>query len=186
VLEGRYVRLEQLSIYHVPGLVAATGGPRDSFVYTQVPIGESETREYVESALVAEAAGTAVPIATIDRSTGRVVGTTRFCYIEFWDWPAGSPHQRGAELPDAVEIGHTFLAPEAQRTGINSEAKLLTLTHAFEVWRVHRVRARAPTACCAQPGPPLTAASATAPVYSMLDSEWPEAKAALEARLRTG
>ena len=45
----------------------------------------------------------------------------------------------GLDLPDVVEIGATWLAADAQRTAINTEAKLLMLTHAFETWRVHRV-----------------------------------------------
>jgi RimJ/RimL family protein N-acetyltransferase len=203
LLEGRFVRLEPLTLDHVPGLVDATSGNRESFVYTLVPSGETEARAFVASALADQGAGTAVPFATIDRSTNRVVGSTRFCYIEFWDWPAGSPHQRGAELPDAVEIGYTFLASEAQRTGINTEAKLLMLTHAFEVWRVHRVRLvtdarnqrsrRAIERLGARFDGVLRAARTAfdggirdSASYSMLDSEWPEAKAALEARLRTG
>jgi RimJ/RimL family protein N-acetyltransferase len=203
LLEGRFVRLEPLTLDHVPGLVDATSGNRESFVYTLVPSGETEARAFVASALADQGAGTAVPFATIDRSTNRVVGSTRFCYIEFWDWPAGSPHQRGAELPDAVEIGYTFLASEAQRTGINTEAKLLMLTHAFEVWRVHRVRLvtdarnqrsrRAIERLGARFDGVLRAARTAfdggirdSVCYSMLDSEWPEAKAALEARLRTG
>lgn len=203
LLEGRFVRLEPLTLDHVPGLVDATSGNRESFVYTLVPSGETEARAFVASALADQGAGTAVPFATIDRSTNRVVGSTRFCDIEFWDWPAGSPHQRGAELPDAVEIGYTFLASEAQRTGINTEAKLLMLTHAFEVWRVHRVRLvtdarnqrsrRAIERLGARFDGVLRAARTAfdggirdSVCYSMLDSEWPEAKAALEARLRTG
>jgi RimJ/RimL family protein N-acetyltransferase len=203
LLEGRFVRLEPLTLDHVPGLVDATSGNRESFVYTLVPSGETEARAFVASALADQGAGTAVPFATIDRSTNRVVGSTRFCYIEFWDWPAGSPHQRGAELPDAVEIGYTFLASEAQRTGVNTEAKLLMLTHAFEVWRVHRVRLvtdarnqrsrRAIERLSARFDGVLRAARTAfdggirdSASYSMLDSEWPEAKAALEARLRTG
>lgn len=201
ILQGRFVRLEPLTLNHVPGLVAASSGDRDSFVYTQVPHGELETCQYVDSALAGQAAGTTFGFATIDRVTGRVVGTTRFFEIEFWDWPSGSPHQRGAELPDALEIGYTWLAPEAQRTGINTEAKLLMLTHAFEVWRVHRVRLvtdarnrrsrRAIERLGARFDGVLRAARTAfdggirdSAYYSMLDSEWPEAKAALEARLR--
>jgi RimJ/RimL family protein N-acetyltransferase len=188
---------------HVAGLVEASSGNRDSFVYTLVPSGEAEARAFVQGALADQAAGTSVPFATIDRATGRIVGSTRFCYIEFWDWPEGSPHQRGANLPDAVEIGYTWLAPDAQRTGINTEAKLLMLTHAFEVWCVHRVRlvtdarnARSRKAIerIGARFDGILRAARTAfdggirdsACYSMLDSEWPEAKASLEARLKNG
>src|SRR4029453_19651622 len=64
----------------------------------------------------------------------------RFGNIEFWPWPAGNVHQRGAERPDVVEIGWTWLAATAQPPPINTEAKLLMLTHAFETWRVRAVR----------------------------------------------
>jgi RimJ/RimL family protein N-acetyltransferase len=202
-LEGRHVRLEPLSLEHVPALAEASSGPRETFVYTLVPNGEAETRQFIEDALSMHAAGTAVPFATVDRATGRVVGTTRFCYVEFWDWPEGSPYQRGTDLPDALEIGYTWLAPQAQRTAINREAKLLMLTHAFEVWRVHRVRLvtdarnqgsrRAIERLGARFDGVLRAARTAfdgsirdSACYSMLDSEWPVAKAALEARLRTG
>ena len=96
-------------------------------------------RSYVEGLLRAHAKGTALPFATVDRATDRVVGATRFLNVEFWDWPAGNPYQRGAHLPDVVEIGGTWLAQSAQRSAVNTEAKLLMLAHAFEAWRVHRV-----------------------------------------------
>ena len=66
------------------------------------------------------------------------MGSTSFLEIQRWRWPAGSPLQRGDD-PDVVDIGATWLAASAQRTRCNTEAKLLMLTHAFEVWRVHRV-----------------------------------------------
>ena len=67
-----------------------------------------------------------------------MVGATRFCEIVFWQWPPGASHQRHG-VPDVVDIGFTWLAGPAQRTHVNTEAKLLMLTHAFEVWEVHRV-----------------------------------------------
>jgi RimJ/RimL family protein N-acetyltransferase len=60
--------------------------------------------------------------------------------IERWPWPPGyRALQRSPEHADAVEIGSTWLTPDAQRTAINTHAKLLMLTHAFEAWCVHRV-----------------------------------------------
>ena len=200
-LEGRFVRLEPLSLTHVPGLVEASSGPRETFGYTFVPSGEVETRAYVENALAMQAAGTAIPLATIDRLSGRVAGTTRFFDIEFWDWAPDSPHQRGVDLPDALEIGYTWLSPAAQRTAINTEAKLLMLTHAFEVWRVHRVRLvtdarnerswKAIERLGANFDGVLRAARAAydggirdSAYFSILDSEWPTIKAGMEKRLR--
>ncbi|MFN0148819.1 MAG: GNAT family N-acetyltransferase [Dehalococcoidia bacterium] len=139
VLQGRFVRLEPLTPDHVPALVAAADGPRDTYGFTWVPGDEAAARDYVETALRWQAEGTAIPFATYSLTAGRVVGSTRFANISYWDWPPGNPNQRGPELPDDVEIGWTWLSADAQRTPVNSEAKLLMLTHAFETWRVHRV-----------------------------------------------
>jgi RimJ/RimL family protein N-acetyltransferase len=70
-----------------------------------------------------------------------VLGSTRFAELTPWTWPSGSTHQRH-DRPDVTEIGHTWLAASAQRTGVNSEAKSLMLHHAFDVWAVHLVRLR--------------------------------------------
>jgi RimJ/RimL family protein N-acetyltransferase len=69
---------------------------------------------------------------------GIVIGSTRFWNLERWAWPQGHPFY-GRGVPDACEIGYTWLARSAIRTVANTEAKLLMLTHAFEVWRVLRV-----------------------------------------------
>lgn len=200
VLEGRCVRLEPLSFEHVRPLLQAAGGSREAYGYTLVPADQQGMHGYVEAALAEQRARRAMPFATVDTVTGRVVGSTRFGNIEFWSWPAGSPHQRGAHLPDAVEIGWTWLAAHAQRTAINTEAKLLMLTHAFEVWRVHRVRlmtdarnARSRQAIVrlgAVLDGVLRAHTAGADdtvrdsaAYSILDSEWPRVQARLQTRL---
>jgi RimJ/RimL family protein N-acetyltransferase len=200
LLEGALVRLEPLTVAHVAGLTEAASGPRDTYRLTGVPLGEAATREWVENAIALGDAGTAVPFATVERRSGRIAGATRFFDIQYWAWAPDNPHQRGADLPDALEIGHTWLAAWAQRTGINTEAKLLMLTHAFEVWRVHRVRlstdARNARSRAAierlgmRLDGVLRGASAAydgevrdSAYYSMLDSEWPGAKAALTAKL---
>ena len=158
-------------------------------------------RSYVEGLLRAHAMGTALPFATVDRQTNQIVGATRFLNVEFWDWPAGSPYQRGARVPDVVEIGGTWLAQSAQRTGINTEAKLLMLIHAFEGWRVHRVslvtdgrnqRSRnAILRLGARFDGVLRAARVASDftirdtaAYSIRDDEWPQVKAGLVIRLR--
>src|SRR5438128_535848 len=95
-------------------------------------------RDYVSAALRLRDEDAAFPFATVDAARDAVVGTTRYGNLEFWDWQGWSgPTQRDA--PDAVEIGWTWLAHSAQRTPINSEAKLLMFTFAFETWNVHRV-----------------------------------------------
>lgn len=66
------------------------------------------------------------------------MGSTRFWNMERWAWPP--THQRyGRVHPDACEIGYTWFTHSAIRTAANTEAKLLMLTHAFEVWDVYRV-----------------------------------------------
>jgi RimJ/RimL family protein N-acetyltransferase len=139
-LQGRWVRLEPLTPSHVPGLFAVASGPRETFGFSWVPTTRAQMEHYVAGALDVQAKGHALPFAVVDPATSTVKGMTRFGNIEFWTWPPGNVNQRGENLPDAVEIGWTWYAAEAQRTGINTEAKLLMLTHAFEVWQVHRVR----------------------------------------------
>ncbi len=140
-LSGRHVRLEPLTLEHVPALVGAASESRATYLYSIVPDGEAAMRTYVEAALAARAAGEHLPFATLRAHDGRVIGTTRFSDLVPWVWPSGDPHQRH-DRPDVAEIGHTWLAASAQHTGANTEAKALMLRHAFEVWRVHLVRLR--------------------------------------------
>jgi N-acetyltransferase len=202
VLEGRYVRLEPLAREHVkPLLVAATSGSRETFGYTTVAATEAAMTCWVENALTAHAARHALPFAVVARADDRVVGSTRFGNVEFWSWPPGNPNQRGEDRPDVVEIGWTWYAPDAQRTGINTETKLLMLTHAFETWRVHCVRLKtdarnersrqAILRLGARLDGILRAHMVAADgrvrdsaYYSIVDAEWPEVKAHLHARLR--
>ena len=200
-LEGRYVRLEPMSIDHVPALVQAATQSRATYALTDVPSDEPGMRRYVDTAVSLRDAAKALPFTTINRATGNVVGSTRFGNIEFWNWPAGNPHQRGERLPDVMEIGWTWLSPEAQRTGINTEAKLLMLTHAFETWMVHRVSFRTDSrnersrAAIERLGARFDGvfravsiaydgAIRDSAVYSILDAEWPEVKQRIAGLLR--
>jgi RimJ/RimL family protein N-acetyltransferase len=199
--QGRLVELEPLDLAHVPALLDVAQRGRQAFALTNVPADEPGLRAYVETALAAARDGKAVPFATIDRAADRVVGSTRFGNIERWLWPAGHPLQKTADLPDAVEIGWTWLDPAAQRTGINVEAKLLMLTHAFESWQVHRVTLMtdARNLRCreailklgatldgvlraARPG--ADGAIRDTAAYSIVRGEWPACQAALLERLR--
>lgn len=137
-LEGRYVRLEPLRPTHVDGLLAAAFESLDTFTLTPVPRSADTMRRYVEQACDDASNGVAFPFATVDRATGRVVGSTRFYRPERWDWPGAIPGPV-PDGPDGVELGWTWLAASAQRTPINSEAKLLMFKHAFELARVRRV-----------------------------------------------
>jgi N-acetyltransferase len=139
-LEGDVVRLEPLGHEHVVALVAAASEDRATFQFTPVPDGEEAMRRYVEFAIDEHGAGAALAFATVDRASGRVVGSTRFYDVRRWDWPDDHPWRRTDGGPDAVEIGYTWLAPSAQRSAVNTEAKLLMLRHAFDTWRVHRVQ----------------------------------------------
>ena len=139
-LSGTHVRLEPLSLQHLESLTAAASGPRDTYFLTFVPDGAEAMRKYVETALALRDAGAAVPFATVRVADGRVVGSTRFFNLEHWAWPSGP--RAPPDPPDAVEIGWTWLAKGAQRTAINTEAKLLMLGHAFERWQVRRVNLR--------------------------------------------
>jgi RimJ/RimL family protein N-acetyltransferase len=138
LLEGRHVRLEPLEHRHVGGLVAASAVDPSLYRWSPVPQGTAEAICYVDTALTWRDAGTAVPLATVRAGDGVVIGSTRFWNLERWAWPDGHPsHGRGN--PDVCEIGYTWLTRDAIRTAANTEAKLLMLTHAFEVWQVLRV-----------------------------------------------
>jgi RimJ/RimL family protein N-acetyltransferase len=126
VLDGRLVRLEPLRPDHRDGLWEASRDPR---TWRWLPIAQPATRESLDSwlagALAAGAAGTEIPFATRRRSDGRVVGSTRFLALR--------PEHR------SVEVGWTWLHPDAWGGGVNVEAKLLMLDHAFERWGCRRV-----------------------------------------------
>jgi RimJ/RimL family protein N-acetyltransferase len=137
-LQGKYIQLEPLEHRHIDGLLAAAAGDPSLYQWSPVPRERAEAAEYVETALAWRDVGSAVPFAIVRSDDGVVIGSTRFFNLERWAWPAGHPsHGRG--VPDACEIGYTWLAHSALRTAANTEAKLLMLTHAFETWEVLRV-----------------------------------------------
>jgi N-acetyltransferase len=200
VLEGRHVRLEPLELGHADALLAVARGPRETYGFTTVPADEPAMLRYIETALRDQEAGRTLPFATLARATGRAVGSTRFLNIEFWPWPPGNPNQRGEDRPDAVEIGATWLGAAAQRTAINTEAKLLMLTHAFEDWRAHRVslmtdarnersrdailRLGARFDGVLRAARPATdGAIRDTAAFSILESEWPMVRRRLQSRL---
>lgn len=138
VLQGKHVRLEPLEYRHVDGLVAAASSDQSLYQWSPVPKSKAEATAYVDTALAWRDAGSAVPFAIMRLDDGLVIGSTRFWNLERWSWPDGHPlHGRG--VPDACEIGYTWLTRSAIRTVTNTEAKLLMLTHAFEAWKVIRV-----------------------------------------------
>ena len=203
-LEGRFVRLEPLTEAHIPALVEAAALDRSTYQWTYTPDGVEQMTDYVRDALVKVASQAHVAFATVRRGAGPdgsdlVVGATRFCELAFWQWPPGASHQRHG-VPDVVDIGYTWLAGPAQRTHVNTEAKLLMMTHAFEVWEVHRValqtdvrntRSRAAIERIGgqldgimradRPGSDDTVR--TSARFSIVAAEWPEVKERLTARL---
>jgi N-acetyltransferase len=132
-LEGQHVRLEPLGLRHVPGLLKAAAQDPSLYQWVMVPQDEPGMRRHVEDTLAARAKGIAVPFAVVRLDDETVIGSTRFHQLDYW----ARPEPTG--LPDTCEIGYTWLAREALRTGANTEMKRLMLTHAFEVWRVRSV-----------------------------------------------
>lgn len=125
VLAGRTVRLEPLSLQHVHAL-CEVGLDAELWRWIPVPVTTpAEMQSYVETALEEGRRGVSLPFAILDAATGAVIGCTRYGNIE-------RAHLR-------VEIGWTWVTPSYQRTGANTEAKLLLLTHAFETLGVNRV-----------------------------------------------
>ncbi len=203
VLVGQFVRLEPLSVHHIDALVVAAAEDRATYGWTYTPDGADEMTDYVDDALQKVASGAHMAFATVqlgrDGAADRVVGATRYCEVAYWQWPPGATHQRHG-IPDVVDIGFTWLAASAQRTPINTEAKLLMMQHAFEVWEVHRValqtdvRNKRSWAAIERIGgkldgimradrPGADDTVRTSARFSIIASEWPEVKARLSARL---
>lgn len=188
ILEGRYVRLEPLSPAHEESLIAAASdGKLWNSTVTIVP-DQTSMAAYIAEALQAQAQGVHLPFVIIRKSSGQIVGSTRFYNID--------QNNRG------VEIGYTWLAASAQRTSVNTEAKLLLLTHAFEVWRCIRV-AFITDVLNHQSRTAIVRLGATeegilrnhlimpngrfrdSVSLSIIESEWPEVKIRLEAKLNS-
>lgn len=137
-LQGQRIRLEPLELRHAEELAQASATNRELYRWSPVPSGKAEATQYIETALAWQEAGTAVPFAILSLDDNTLIGSTRFWNIERWAWPPGH-RLHGRNVPDACEIGYTWLASSAIRTGANTEAKLLMLRHAFEVWHLLRV-----------------------------------------------
>ncbi|GAB5100346.1 GNAT family protein [Caballeronia sp. GAWG1-1] len=125
-LEGPRVQLRPLQRDDAQALLdAAADGELWNLAVTVVPNADTIAR-YIDAALAGRDAGTVMPFVIVRRDTGKVAGSTRF-------WKVDRANRK-------QEIGHTWLAASAQRTGINTEAKLLLLTHAFETMQCVRVQ----------------------------------------------
>jgi RimJ/RimL family protein N-acetyltransferase len=129
-LTGTHVQLEQLRIEFAEELTEAGNQDRGTYAWTPVPPTVEGMQRYIEGLLKDQQARSAVPFVQRRISDGALLGCTRYLRLEWWG---------GKALPDEVEIGGTWLAASAQRTPINTEAKYLLLSNAFDVWNVHRV-----------------------------------------------
>jgi RimJ/RimL family protein N-acetyltransferase len=124
-LQGNLVRLEPLTLAHVPALQQFAFDESIWRYMRNVARTPADLHAYVQAALDLEAAGTAMPWATIALKDNAVVGTTRFYDLD--------------TANKTVRIGSTWIDPARRRTGINVEAKLLQLTYAFETLGLNRV-----------------------------------------------
>jgi len=195
ILPGRIVRLEPLAVAHVDGLIAAAAENRASYAFTTVPHGREWVTAYVRELVAAARGGEAFAFAQVRASDDTVVGATRFLTLR---------HRTDGLQPYAVEIGGTWLAASAQRTGVNLEAKLLMLTYAFDVWKVGRVdfktdarneRSRAAIAALGaqfeavlrnwQPSHAEGEAGLLrdSAMYAVVDADWPAVRTKLAARV---
>lgn len=124
-LEGDVVRLEPLWMEHAPALFAA-GDEADIWqLVLPRPQGLDGFTKYVRWALDQAVLGQQLPFAVIRRSDGELVGSTRYAHID--------PPNR------TIEIGYTWYRNDARRTAVNTEAKYLLMTHAFETLTAIRV-----------------------------------------------
>ena len=124
-LEGRGIKLVPLALAHEAGLrAAAADGELWNIRVTSVPEPE-QTRKYIEDALAMREAGNRFAFAVTDAAAGTVLGSSSYHDI----------------LPAVkrLEIGYTWYAKRCQRTSVNTTAKLLLMTHAFEVLGCHVV-----------------------------------------------
>jgi N-acetyltransferase len=187
-LEGRIVRLEPLRPEHATPLWdAAKDSLDDLFRWIPYPMRTIEDlRQSVDRFLQEQERGLSVPFATVERSSSRIIGSTRFMNMDL--------------LNRRVEIGSTWLVPAWQRTAVNTEAKYLMLRHAFEQWQCLRVELKTDSLNQQSRNAILRLGAKEegtfrqhmvtwdgrrrhSVYFSILDSEWPEVKARLEDRL---
>jgi RimJ/RimL family protein N-acetyltransferase len=183
-LRNAFVRLEPLTLAHADELAAATAGLEHAW-YTSVPTPDGVADEIRQRLRWAEE-GSMNPWAVRRLDTGAAVGMTTFCNID-------QPNRH-------VEIGHTWIGVDAQRTAVNTAAKLLLLGHAFErcdaiavEFRTHwhNLQSRAAIARLGAKqdgvlrnhriGPEGTLRDTV--VFSILPHEWPAVRLGLESRL---
>jgi N-acetyltransferase len=190
-LQGSVIRLEPIRREHAELFwQAAKDSLNDVFQWIPYRMKTSEDFEQlVEKALGEQARGESVVFATVERSSGKVIGGTRFMNID--------------RINRRVEIGSTWIAPAWQRTAVNTEAKYLMLRHAFEVWQCMRVELKTDALNQRSRNAILrigakeegmlrkhlitwTGRVRDTAYFSILDTEWIGVKCQLEARLKVG
>ncbi|MBO0324371.1 GNAT family N-acetyltransferase [Muricauda sp. CAU 1633] len=189
VLEGDLVRLEPMQKSHKVDLVfAASDGNLWELWYTTVP-SPPNMDAYMDTALLDQQAGLALPFTVIDKKTGKIVGSTRYMNVD-------SKNRR-------VEIGSTWYAQRVQRTGINTECKNLLLKHAFETLNCIAVEFRTHYHNFPSRNAILRLGAKQEGIirnhridaqgnlrdtvlFSILDSEWKTVKTSLEFKLKRG
>ena len=186
MLEGAHVRLEPLARVHLAGL-AEVGLDEELWRWIPSPVRtEEEMAAYIETALGEQERGESLPFAIAEKTTGRAIGSTRYGNID-------RTHHR-------VEIGWTWVAREWQRTAVNTEAKYLLLKHAFETLGCRRVELKTDALNARSRAAILRIGAREEGIFrnhmitangrirhtvyfSIIDAEWPAAKARLEAIL---
>ena len=186
-LTGELVILEPMQREHIAALsIAVSDGKLWELWFTSAPHPD-EMKDYVDDALAAEERGEALAFVVRDKLSGQVVGSTR---IMSWD-----------QANRRLEIGHTWYAKSAQRTGINSETKYLLLSYAFEVldvmavelrthWHNQRSREAISRLGAKQDGVLRNhrilndGTVRDTVVYSIIEAEWPSVKQNLLHRMR--
>ncbi|MBA2621408.1 MAG: GNAT family N-acetyltransferase [Acidobacteria bacterium] len=186
ILDGEFVRLEPLCAEHVDELYEA-GADETLWLWTQaINKNKTDMRRYVEAALDEFDRKVSLPFVTIEKSVGKIVGSTRFGNID--------------QKSRRAEIGWTWINSDWQRTRVNTEAKFLMLRHAIETWRCIRVELKtdAPNEKSRSAIRRLGAVEEgilrqhmitdagrfrDTVYYSILDSEWQTVKVNLRAKL---
>jgi RimJ/RimL family protein N-acetyltransferase len=185
-LTGTTVELRPLRPDHAQALLdAAADGELWNLKLTVVP-GPDTVGGYIATALDARAAGTVMPFVIVLRESGAIVGSTRF-------WKIDRANRK-------LEIGHTWLSESMQRSAVNTEAKYLLLTHAFDAMQCVRVqfttdelneKSRAAILRIGAKQEGVVRHERIMPDgrkrnsvrFSIIDDEWPAAKAMLAAKL---
>jgi N-acetyltransferase len=185
-LEGAVIRLEPLRREHAQ-LFWEIAQPDLEDIFRWIPYSMKTPQDFerlIDKAFDEQDRGESVVFATVERSSGRVIGSTRFMNID--------------RTNRRVEIGSTWIAPAWQRTGVNTEAKYLMLRHAFEVWKCIRLELKTDALNQKSRNAILrigakeegtlrrhlityTGRVRDTVYFSILDDEWPEAKTRLDA-----